>query len=87
MEAAKACYHEEKILGSDDKDVISSEVFKVCGVEIDSREGDGWQHPPSMATFEESARKTKGPGVGVYPLSEREERLFTNRSNRPWRRI
>ena len=38
LEAAKACYLEEKILGSDDKDVISSEVFKVCGVEIDSRE-------------------------------------------------
>lgn len=36
--AAKACYQKEGIMGSDDKDVVSAAVFKVCGVEIDSRE-------------------------------------------------
>ena len=38
------------------------------------------QYPPTMATIA-AASGTKGPGW--YPLSEREERLFTNRSNRP----
>ena len=35
--SAKAAYQDEKILGSDDKDVWGSDLFCVCGTEIDSR--------------------------------------------------
>ena len=37
--SAKSAYEQEKIVGSDDKDVWGSDLFCVCGTEIDSRAG------------------------------------------------
>ena len=37
LEAAKAAYKSAGLIGSDDKDVKGSLLFKVCGMEIDSR--------------------------------------------------
>ena len=38
LSEAKECYETHRILGSDDKDVISANVFRICGVEVDSSE-------------------------------------------------